>query len=385
MIDYLLIGLVFIISFILSIAIGGGSTGSTPFSPAVGANAIQTLRAAFIVGIITFFGAVLQGQSVADTIGTGLIHNITLTPIEISIVLLIGAIFMMIGISTGYPIATAFTFTGAFIGAGIAAGGTPVYGTYVYILLFWTLGPIFSVTIAYTTIKTLLYENIDSSTTLTILTTIVLFFIFNIKFNIPNTGMISIREVISIMLNTNSTISLLITGLITVLIGYILHKPIYRNIRKSMNYFLLFLGGIVAFSAGASQVGIAVGALIPITESTKIPYISIFIMSGFGLLIGAWLFAPKMIKSVSQEYASLGPRRSIAALFSAFILAQLAVLFGYPISFNQIMISSIIGSGLAVNKTEDNISKNKIIYTIIIWIITLIISFILSFSIVSLL
>jgi len=35
---------------------------------------------------------------------------------------------------------------------------------------------------------------------------------------------------------------------------------------------------------------------------------------GFGLLIGSWTGAPRMIKAISQDYSSLGPRRSIAAL-----------------------------------------------------------------------
>lgn len=41
--------------------IGAGSSGATPFAPAVGANALSTMRAAFVVGILGFLGAVLQG------------------------------------------------------------------------------------------------------------------------------------------------------------------------------------------------------------------------------------------------------------------------------------------------------------------------------------
>jgi len=55
-----------------------------------------------------------------------------------------------------------------------------------------------------------------------------------------------------------------------------------------------------------------------------------------------------MIKSISQEYASLGPRRSIATLVPSFLIAQSAVLLGVPVSFNEIIVSAIVGSGLAV-------------------------------------
>lgn len=381
MIENIIIFIVFSISFILSIALGAGSTGSTPFAPAVGANTITTLKAALIVGIISFFGAILQGQNIADTIGNDLIKGVTLAPAEISVVLLIGALFMFVGIKTGYPIATAFTFTAAFVGAGMAIGGSPVYEIYFQILVFWAFSPIIGILISYVTIKSLLYKRIDNNILIPILLSIVLVVIFNIPFKIPTIGMISLHEYMSNIFGLK--ISLLFTIILSILVSLAIRTIYKENTYKMIDYFLIFLGGIVGFSAGASQVGIAVGALIPITESTMISYVSIFYLGGIGLLIGAWLMAPKMIKSVSQDYASLGPRRSISALFSAFVLAQIAVQLGFPISFNQIIISSIIGSGLGVNKGDKNVDKQKILYTVIIWILTIIASYLISYYIIS--
>ena len=48
-------------SFFMAWAIGAGSSGSTPFAPAVGANAISIMRAGFLVGLLGLAGAVLQG------------------------------------------------------------------------------------------------------------------------------------------------------------------------------------------------------------------------------------------------------------------------------------------------------------------------------------
>lgn len=383
MTEILIIAGLLTISFILAISLGAGSTGSTPFSPAVGANVITTLKAAFIIGIITFFGAVLQGQNVAETVGTNLVTGITLTPIEISIVLLIGAIFMFIGIYTGYPIATAFTFTGAFIGVGLATGGSPVYQLYTQIATFWVIGPFVAILISYILIKLLLSKTISNKYILPILTTVLLSIIFNIKFTIPTKGMFSLQLVISqyVTTTTATILTILVASVISISIGIRLKD----NQQKYIRYVLLFLGGIVGFTAGASQVGLAVGALIPITQSTQLPYISIFILGGLGLLVGAWLLAPRMIKSVSQDYASLGPRRSISALVASFILAQAAVQLGFPISFNQIMISSIIGSGLGVNKADSStIDKSKISKTVVIWISTLVLSYSISYTLIIL-
>lgn len=382
MTEPLIIAGVFTISFILAISLGAGSTGSTPFSPAVGANAITTLKAAFIIGIITFFGAVLQGQNVAETVGTELVTGITLTPIEISIVLLIGAIFMFIGIYTGYPIATAFTFTGAFIGVGLATGGSPVYQLYSQIAVFWIVGPLVAVSISYILIKLLLSDMIQNTYLLPIITTVLLTIIFNINFTIPTIGMVSLQSVISQYVTT--TTAIVLTILTASSISIIIGVQLKDNQQVYIKYLLLFLGSVVGFTAGASQVGLAVGALIPLTNSTQLPYISIFILGGLGLLIGAWLLAPRMIKSVSQDYASLGPRRSISALVASFIIAQLAVQLGFPISFNQIMISSIIGSGMGVTKSDSSaVDTKKIGKTILIWISTLVSSYAISYMLIS--
>ena len=56
-------------SLFMAWAIGAGSSGSTPFAPAVGANAISILRAGFVVGILGLLGAVLQGANVTEAVG----------------------------------------------------------------------------------------------------------------------------------------------------------------------------------------------------------------------------------------------------------------------------------------------------------------------------
>ncbi len=59
-------------------AIGAGSSGSTPFAPAVGANAISAMRAAFIVGL-SVSRARCTGVERLEAVGRGLIGGVTLT------------------------------------------------------------------------------------------------------------------------------------------------------------------------------------------------------------------------------------------------------------------------------------------------------------------
>ena len=135
-------------SLFMAWVIGAGSSGATPFAPAVGANAIPTMQAAFLVGLLGLAGAVTQGAAVSATIGDGLIGGVEIPAVGVIVVLLVGAGLMAIGISTGYPIATAFTVTGAVVGVGLALGGTPAWATYRQIGGVWLLTPVVGGSIA---------------------------------------------------------------------------------------------------------------------------------------------------------------------------------------------------------------------------------------------
>jgi PiT family inorganic phosphate transporter len=63
-------------SLFMAWVIGAGSSGATPFAPAVGANAISTMRAAFLVGIFGFAGAAIQGANVSEAVGRGLVGGV---------------------------------------------------------------------------------------------------------------------------------------------------------------------------------------------------------------------------------------------------------------------------------------------------------------------
>src|SRR6056297_2015785 len=136
-------------SLFMAWVIGAGSSGATPFAPAVGANAIPTMQAAFIVGLLGFAGAITQGANVSATVGSGLIGGVEIPAVGVIVILLVGAGLMAIGIRTGYPIATAFTVTGAVVGVGLAIGGTPAWATYQQVGAVWVLTPIVGGGIAY--------------------------------------------------------------------------------------------------------------------------------------------------------------------------------------------------------------------------------------------
>ncbi|THE64087.1 anion permease [Salinadaptatus halalkaliphilus] len=367
-------------SLFMAWAIGAGSSGATPFAPAVGANAIGTMKAAFLVGTLGFAGAVTQGASVSEAVGGDLVVGISLPVTSVIVVLLIGAGLMAIGISTGYPIATAFTVTGAVIGVGFALGGEPAWGKYAEIGAMWVLTPFVGGGLAYAIASVLPIPGVPERISVALLAGLVGIVVANLEF-------VLLKSVGGTLASAGATILQLgHIGVVVVSFGVgtvaalLVHWDVRQDETGGLRRFLLVLGGLVAFSAGASQVGLAVGPLFPLIDDVSIVSpIAVLLGGGLGILMGSWTGAPRMIKAVSQEYASLGPRRSIATLVPSFLIAQTAVLLGVPISFNEIIVSSVIGAGIAVGGTG-GISPRKLGITVLAWIGSFVFAFALGYG-----
>jgi PiT family inorganic phosphate transporter len=125
---------------------------------------------------------------------------------------------------------------------------------------------------------------------------------------------------------------------------------------------------------------------LPVLSATTLPWTvplaAVLVFGGLGLLAGSWMGAPRMIKALSQDYSALGPRRSIAALIPAFAIAQTAVLFGVPVSFNEIIVSTIVGAGYAGARGESGagISAEKMAMTVLAWLGSLVGAFVLGYA-----
>ncbi|MFD1599416.1 inorganic phosphate transporter [Halobellus rarus] len=369
-------------SLFMAWVVGAGSSGATPFAPAVGANAISTMRAAFVVGIFGFLGAVLQGANVSEAVGRGLVEGVSLPATGVILVLLIGAGLMAIGIYTGYPIATAFTVTGSVVGVGLALGGAPAWAKYQQIGLVWVATPFVGGGIAYLIASVLPREDVPERFSVPLLAGVVGAVVANLDF--PrlgvNGGPGSVSRAVARTVPFDPSVAV---GGTTLLVGVAIAGIVYWDVARDheggLRRVLLALGSLVAFSAGGSQVGLAVGPLLPLAD--QIDAVSTFAVlfgGGLGILVGSWTGAPRMIKSLSQDYSSLGPRRSIATLVPSFLIAQTAVLLGVPVSFNEVIVSGIVGSGAAVGGS-DVVDTRKILVTVGAWIGSLLLAFVVAY------
>ncbi|MGM0590929.1 MAG: anion permease [Halobacteriota archaeon] len=375
-------------SFFMAWSIGAGSSGSTPFAPAVGANAISVLRAGFVVGLFGLAGATLQGANVTEAVGRELIQGVTISPVAATVGLFIAAILVALGVFLGYPIATAFTVTGAMIGVGLALGGDPAWPKYREIAALWVLTPLVGGGASFGIARLLRRDDVPEAYVVPLLGGIVGLLVANIEF----TMLAPPGEEASIASATAGVVSESIgMGDVTVTVAaslalagavvLLLRREFARGATTAQRRFLLAMGALVAFSAGGSQVGLAIGPLLPLfdTLSVEVPLLAILFGGGVGLLAGSWTGAPRMIKAISQDYSSLDPQRSLAALIPSFAIAQIAVFLGLPVSFNEIIVSAIIGSGYAAGGSS--VSRSKMGYTVLAWIGSFALAFGLSYGV----
>lgn len=65
--------------------------------------------------------------------------------------------------------------------------------------------------------------------------------------------------------------------------------------------------------------------------------------------------------------------------FYACAIAQTAILFGIPVSFNEIIVSSVVGSGYVAGTDVE--SREKIINTVLAWTGSLTLSIVAGYTI----
>jgi phosphate/sulfate permease len=367
----------------------GANSNSPPFAPAIGANAISTMQAAFVIGILAALGAVTQGGAISETVGADLINNVQITPLAATAGLLTAAVFMGFGVYSGYPVPAAFATTGAMVGVGLALGGDPAMATYQRLGIFWLLVPPVSGGMAYLTATILRRDDIPETIGVPLLAAVVSGIVANIQLGVipgpPGTAQNSASGYVSMIAGNPQIAGQDPTpAIVTILFAlggfFAIRRRTQASVVKGIKTFLVVLGAIVAFSSGGSQVGLATGPLQNLfVEELQLDVLILLSIGALGILAGAWMGAPRLLQATSREYAQLGTRRSIAALVPGFIIAQVAIALGIPISFNNIIISGVIGGGLAAGSA--GVSRRKIGVTVTFWILPLATSVIIGYGV----
>jgi PiT family inorganic phosphate transporter len=246
----------------------GANSNSPPFAPAIGANAISTMRAAFLIGILAALGALTQGGAISETVGSGLTDGVAITSLAATAGLLTATAFMAFGIYSGYPVPAAFATTGAMVGVGLSLGGDPAIDTYRRIALFWTLVPPVSGGLAYLTATLLRRDDVPETVSIPLLAAVVGGIVANVELSvIPAPGEATQNSVAGFVADGVGLgpvagvdpVLVATTLLAAGVTAWVIRRRTLDSVDRGIKSFLVALGSVVAFSSGGSQVGLATG------------------------------------------------------------------------------------------------------------------------------
>jgi PiT family inorganic phosphate transporter len=315
----LLIAFALCLSFFVAATVGASSV-SVSMAPAIGSNSVGVLRGALLVGIFGFIGSVAQGARVTTGVSDRIVEGTISFEIGLVSLLVIGTCIGL-GILAEHSIPAAFSTVGSVAGAGIAAGRAPNLDYWWLTFASWIATGVIAAVLAFG-------------------------------------FLVVIRHLSEFFEGSTAFEALAIAGLDEV---------------------ILTAGVVFSFVGGGSQVGLAIGPLVGVVDSVGIGLGPLLVFGGLGILAGSWVKSPVMLNAVGRQYASFGPETSLAVLLTAIILVQIvANVLGVPISYNHVIISSIIGCSLISSERETD--ARKLAGTLVSWIATVIGSFLAAYG-----
>ncbi|HLT57777.1 MAG: inorganic phosphate transporter family protein [Limnochordales bacterium] len=132
----------------------GANDAANAMGTAVGAR-VRTIReAVIIVAVFSLAGALAFGHRVIKTIGRGIVPLDQLDPRQATLIalaaMLAAGVWLLWATYLKLPVSTTHSTVGAVAGAGLAAGGVPIFwGQLVDIFLAWILTPVGAAIVAY--------------------------------------------------------------------------------------------------------------------------------------------------------------------------------------------------------------------------------------------
>jgi len=121
----------------------GANDSANCIGPSLGAGLIRYRFGILLVAIFAFAGAILQGDGVVETVGTGIVTE-PLSSGAVLVALLTGAFFVAMATLNKIPVSTSQAVVGAVSGIGLASGLHVDFRKIATIVECWVFCPILS-------------------------------------------------------------------------------------------------------------------------------------------------------------------------------------------------------------------------------------------------
>ncbi len=332
--SFMILVLGFLASFYMAWNIGANDAAN-PTDTAIGSGALSLEKALIIFSVSALIGALTQGWIVMTTLGEGIVTSIEVTGALCAV--LAAGIWVLTASLKGMPISTSQSITGGVLGIGlayVALGRMSIqeinWGVVTNILLSWVTSPALSIVLA------IIFYKVFSK------------------------------------------------------VALVLKSKNYES-GKIMRFLIIASLVFSAYSFGANDVGNATGVYYTVAlKYIRTPDISTRIMlaliGSIGIMIGGYTVGKRVINTVAYKITRLDLVSGLPAEYSNALTIWMYttipyIMFGYgmPVSTTHASVSSIIGVGIARDKSFKNINLKTVKDIIKSWLLILPITALLSF------
>jgi len=380
-----------IVGFYMAWNIGANDVANS-MACAVGSKALTVFWAVVLAGLCNFFGAVLVGSSVSDTVRQGIIDTQAFSDDPRMLArgmlcaLLAAAVWLNLASYFGMPVSTTHSIVGAIVGFGILEAGLGhVHWVKLgQIVASWFISPLAGGIMAFIIFKLILRYILSAEEPVVaarkgipvcvfvVFTTIILAIIYkglknlHLDLSAPKAIAFSIlggffAAGVSRLLarrnrNCNSESPL---------------EEQLMQVEKTFAVLVIISSCTVAFAQGANDVANAIGPLAAVVEIVKtnaipgkVPVsIWFLILGGIGIAIGLATFGYRVMRLVGMKVTEITPSRGVAANLAGMMTVLACSKMGLPVSTTHTMIGAILGVGLARGITAINREVVKSIFT----------------------
>ncbi len=305
--------------FFVAWNIGANDTANVMGIP-VGSGALSLKRAVVLVFALEIMGAVLYGDSVARTVGAGILGSHGMRMIEAVSVLFLVGLFITTASYFRIPMSMTQVLVGCVVGYAFATSSVLNTRVIFTIALSWLFSPLLGV-------------------------------VFGLL------GYYLVRRL------------------------FLSHFVNMHDVSRSFGFFAgleIVSSALVAFAQGANSIAAAVGVFSGVIPAISLGSLfGLKLVGGIGIGIGMAVWGYRVMQTISSRIVVMNPAMCFIAQFTAAFVVLFFTFIGMPVSCVHVVVGTVIGVGLI---SEAKTIHWKVIYEIVgSWVFVLPVSAFVSF------
>jgi len=260
----------------------GANDAANCIGPALGARLVRYRQGIVMVACFVILGALLQGEAVVETIGTGIVTT-PISTLGAVTAMLCGGVFVSLATIFKIPVSTSQSIVGAVAGIGLASNLTVNFSQIFTIVECWVLCPI---------------------------------------------------------------LAMVMTWLIYQLIRLVVRRLGWTSLGiRILNAAVILTAAYAAYSLGANHLGNAIGPIVSL-QGNPIDMRWLVVLGALSIAAGALLFGRGVAETVGKSIIPLDLQSAFAVQFSAAFGLHLFSMLGIPVSSSQAIVGALLGIGL---------------------------------------